>query len=62
MLAGRSGSVALAVKVSGVSSSTVLLPIAASTGATFTSFTVTFTVVSPDAAGEPLSVARTWKV
>ena len=51
-----------AVKLSGVSSLTVLLPIAASTGATFTSFTVIFTSVSPESAGEPSSVAITLKV
>ena len=40
-LGGRSWSVALAVKLSDVSSSTVWLPMTASSGATFTSLTVT---------------------
>ena len=40
MLAGRSASVALAVKASSTSSSTLWLPIGASTGSLLTSLTV----------------------
>ena len=51
VLAGRSASVAVAVKASSTSSSTVWLPIAPSTGAMFTSLTVTLMVsVSVSAA------------
>ena len=59
---GRSASVAVAVNVSRASSFTVLFPIAARTGATFTSLTVILTMVSPESTGVPLSVATTLKV
>ena len=62
MLAGMSASVAVAVKVNNVCSLTTLLPIAASTGATLTSFTVTVTLLLSDNAGLPLSVATTLNV
>ena len=58
VLAGRSASVAVAVKVSGVSSSTVLLPIAASTGAWLTSLTCDADGLEVASAGVPLSVTR----
>jgi len=58
--AGMSASVALAVKARGVLTVTVLLPIAAKTGATFTSFTVIENPVEALwGAGVPLSVAVT---
>ena len=50
---------AVAVKVSKLPSLTVLLPIAASTGATLTSLTVMVIVSKSLSAGEPLSVTRT---
>ena len=50
---------AVAVKVSRLPSLTDLLPIAASTGATLTSFTVMLIVSKSLSAGEPLSVTRT---
>ncbi len=56
--AGRSPSVAVAVKVRAASSLTVLFPIAVSVGATFTSFTVTVIASKSLSAGVPLSVAR----
>src|SRR5207244_2612561 len=59
VLAGRSGSVAVAVKVSKWPSSTVLLPRGPRTGGRFTSRTVTVMVSSANRLGEPLSVTRT---
>ncbi len=59
LFAGRSGSLAVAVKVSAVPSSTVLSPMAARTGDALTSFTVTVIVSESLNAGEPLSVTRT---
>ena len=57
--AGMSVSVAVAVNVSSVCSSTLWLPIAASTGATFTSLTVIVIVSASSRAGVPSSVTRT---
>src|SRR5438034_689325 len=54
-----SASVALAVKVSVEAKATFLSPIAASTGATFTSATVTVISRESDKAGVPLSVTTT---
>ena len=54
--AGMSGSVAIAVKVSNVSSSTVLLPMAARIGGRLTSRTVIDTVPLFESGGTPLSV------
>jgi hypothetical protein len=62
VLGGKSSSVAVAVKVSSNPSLTVLLPIDPSTGAWFTSFTVTVTSCSSDKAGEPLSLTTTLNV
>ena len=56
---GRSASVAVAVKVSGLFTVTVLSPIAAKTGAWFTSFTVIENPAELLAEGLPLSVAVT---
>ncbi len=53
-----SESVAVTVKSRAVSSLTVLLPGFATTGAAFTSFTVTVIAAVPLSAGVPLSVAR----
>ena len=50
---------AVAVNVKRLPSLTVRLPIAASTGATLTSFTVIVIVSESLSAGEPLSVTRT---
>src|SRR5439155_1237540 len=57
VFAGTSPSVAVAVKVTGVPTVPVLFPIAARTGAWFTSFTVIVIAAVPLIAGEPLSVA-----
>src|SRR4030066_486398 len=54
-----SASVAVAVNVTGLPAVPDLLPIGASTGATFTSLTVTVIVSKSLSAGEPLSVTRT---
>src|SRR5919204_96531 len=59
VLAGRSASVACAVNVSSVCSSTVLSAIGASTGAWLTSLTVTCTVWLALSAGVLLSVTTT---
>ena len=56
---GMSGSVALAVKVSSSFSFTDLLPMPASTGASFTSLTVTVIVSKASIGGVPSSVTRT---
>src|SRR4030065_1051639 len=52
-------SVAVAVNVTGLPAVPVLLAIGASTGATFTSFTVTWIVSVSNSGGVPLSVTRT---
>src|SRR5439155_1396294 len=57
VFAGTSPSVAVAVKVTGVPTVPVLFPIAARTGAWFTSFTVIVIAAVPFIAGDPLSVA-----
>ncbi len=57
--AGRSASVARAVKVSSLPAPPVFGPMKASTGATFTSLTVTVKVFASAKAGAPLSVTRT---
>ena len=57
--AGRSASVAEAVNDKRFSSSIVLLPIAANSGAVFTSVTVIRMVSEALETGEPLSVTRT---
>src|SRR5439155_15284910 len=57
VFAGTSPSVAVAVKVTGVPTVPVLFPIAARTGAWFTSFTVIVIAAVPFIAGLPLSVA-----
>src|SRR5205807_2502790 len=57
VFAGRS--VALAVKVSGANSLTVLLPMGASTGGEFTSLTAMLTDWVALRLGAPLSVTRT---
>jgi len=57
--AGRSTSVALAVKVSGTPCVPALFPIAAKTGAVFTSFTMTVIVSEALSGGLPSSVTRT---
>src|SRR3990172_9126717 len=54
-----SASVAVAVNVTGLPAVPDLLPIGASTGATFTSFTVTWIVSVSNSGGVPLSVTRT---
>src|SRR5262245_31366322 len=62
VLAGRSASVAVAVKLSVLPSSVVRAPMAARTGARLTSFTVTVIVSSANRLGLPSSVTRTLKV
>src|SRR5262245_33838019 len=57
--AGRSPSVALAVKLSKLPSLTAWSLMKANDGATFTSLTVTVRVSKSLSAGEPLSVTRT---
>src|SRR6185295_13826490 len=57
VFAGTSASVAVAVKVTATPTVPDLLPIAANTGATFTSVTVIVIAVLPLNAGVPLSVA-----
>ena len=59
VFAGASGSVAVAVNDSNAPSSTILSPIAASTGAWLTSFTVIMMASKSDSAGVPSSVTRT---
>src|SRR5437762_824616 len=59
VFAGTSPSVAVAVKVTGVPTVPVLFPIAARTGAWFTSFTVIVIAADPLSTGDPLSVAVT---
>src|SRR6267378_2505343 len=59
VLAGMSVSVAVAVKVNVANSFPDLLPIAASTGAEFTSFTAIEKAAEPLSTGLPLSVAVT---
>ena len=58
-LAGSSISVASAVKLSSAPSSTIRLPIAASTGASLTSLTVIVIVSASDSTGVPSSVTVT---
>src|SRR5204862_1239760 len=57
VFAGTSPSVAVAVKVTGVPTVPVLFPIAARTGAWFTSVTEIVIAAVPFIAGDPLSVA-----
>src|SRR5207249_2566782 len=57
VFAGMSPSVAVAVKVTGVPTVPVLFPIAARTGAWFTSVTEIVIAAVPFIAGDPLSVA-----
>ena len=59
VLAGRSVSVAVAVKARFASSATVLFPGFVTTGAVFTSFTVIVKDAEPLMFGVPLSVAVT---
>ena len=59
LLAGRSASLAVAVKLSSTPSSTVWLPIGSSTGATLSSPTVMVIVSESSSAGVPSSVTRT---
>ena len=60
VLAGRSGSVAVAVKVNGASSFTAVGKVGSvSTGGRFTSFTVTVKLFVLRITGTPLSVATT---
>src|SRR4051794_33930277 len=56
--AGRSGSLAVAVKVSAFPPLIDLFPIGLSTGGALTSFTVTVIVSESFRGGEPLSVTR----
>src|SRR5882672_966097 len=58
LCAGRSGSVAVAVKVRFEPAVTVLLPMVASTGGRFTSLTVMVMISKALVTGEPLSVTR----
>ncbi len=58
VLAGRSASVAVAVKARWASSLTVWFPGLATTGATFSSLTVIVIAAVPLVVGAPLSVAR----
>ncbi len=62
VLAGRSASVAVAVKLNCTSSATLLSPIAPRTGATLTSVTVTVMLSSSHNIGVPLSQTFTVKV
>src|SRR5438105_1630504 len=62
VFAGRSGSVAPAVKVDGLPALTVVPPGTPNTGGRFTSLTVTVTGFSSERLGVPLSVTRTLKV
>src|SRR5205823_5317896 len=59
VLAGRSGSLAVAVTVMSVSSLLVRLLIGFSTGGEFTSLTTTVNVLASLSGGVPLSVTRT---
>src|SRR5262245_66199224 len=59
VLAGRSGSVALAVRVKGLPSLAGWFAMGVSTGGLFTSLTVTMKLLVSLSFGEPLSVTRT---